>query len=211
MERRYGRQEGAQGRGRGRGRAGPTQVLLIRPAPRSFISRRGAESRAARCKNSAHVCVRVPRRTDPPARPPVPKGHAGPHGFLSGKSRWGGAGPGAAAVPAASANGPRAVSPPHRPPPPPGLASRAGRRSHARGRGPRGAVWGARGGAGSFLVTQAFGLKGAAALRGRPPGPRSCACRLPVASNIRPDRSLRRGREPGRPQHFLLPQPSRRT
>lgn len=90
----------------------------------------------------------------------------------------------------------------------PGLASRAGRRSHARGRGPRGAVWGARGGAGSFLVTQAFGLKGAAALRGRPLGPRSCACRRPVASNIRPDGSWPRGREPGRPQHFLLPQPS---
>lgn len=57
-------------------------------------------------------------------------------------------------------------------------------------------------------MTQAFGLKGAAALRGRPLGPRSCACRLPVASNIRPDRSWRRGREPGRPQQFLLPQPS---
>lgn len=28
-------------------------------------------------------------------------------------------------------------------------------------------------------MTQAFGLKGAAALRGRPPGPRSCACTLP--------------------------------
>lgn len=60
-------------------------------------------------------------------------------------------------------------------------------------------------------MTQAFGLKGAAALRGRPLGPRSCACRLPVASNIRPDGSWPRGPQPGtpgRPQHFLLPQPS---
>lgn len=57
-------------------------------------------------------------------------------------------------------------------------------------------------------MTQAFGLKGAAALRGRPPEPRSCACRLPVASNIRPDGSWPRGRAPERPRHFLLPQPS---
>lgn len=123
--------------------------------------------------------------------------------------RAAGAGRGGAAVPAAPANGPRAVSSPPRPPPPPGLASRAGtRRSHALGRGPHGAVWGGRGGAGSFLVTQAFGLKGAAALRGRPLGPRSCACRLPGASNVCPDGSWPRGREPGRPHHFLLPQPS---
>lgn len=69
-----GRKE-RRGRGRGRGRAGPTQVLLIRPAPRSFISRRGAESRAARCKNSAHVCARpAPHRpAGPPASPLGPR------------------------------------------------------------------------------------------------------------------------------------------
>lgn len=122
-ERGSGRLEGAQGAGAGAGaRPGGAGTGAPRQASAAAelykAARRGAESRAALCKNSAHVCARpAPPR---PARPPASqslRATPDPMAFSLVRAARAGRGRAGPLSPAASANGPRAVLPPQAPPP----------------------------------------------------------------------------------------------
>lgn len=88
---------GAAGAGAG-ARAGPTQVLRIRPGGGSAGLYK--PPRVRRCAWLAAkivpTCLRVPRRSGPPAGPSVRQSHAGPMAFplvRAAAARRGGAGP----------------------------------------------------------------------------------------------------------------------